>query len=310
MGFFIAAVLITGILLARRNMKSGRSDRRGAFRLLLFFVMTMLASWIVLGVQLRTLNPGSLFEELVFGRALGHALVHAVFAWLMYIALEPYVRRLWPETLVSWTRLLMGRYRDPLVGRDLLAGVTLGILLMTFATWLEPAARILFGFPQRLPNTMSFASQGSMQLRDAIGGTFIMAESSVYLPMVLLLVLLLLRVLLRRTWAAAFGFVVVFGGMATLGNESAGGAVLAWEFFGAALFSGAFAYCALRFGLLAAMGLFLTTSLNRVPVTADLSNWYAVFSLWVLAMLAGLAIYSFTLVLAGRPLFRKSLLDS
>jgi len=34
--------------------------------------------------------------------------------WLFYIALEPYVRRLWPKTLVSWHRLLAGRFR----GRD------------------------------------------------------------------------------------------------------------------------------------------------------------------------------------------------
>jgi hypothetical protein len=32
------------------------------------------------------------------------------------------VRRRWPATLVSWSRLLAGRFRDPLVGRDVLAG--------------------------------------------------------------------------------------------------------------------------------------------------------------------------------------------
>ena len=47
------------------------------------------------------------------------------FTWLLYIALEPYVRRRWPATLVSWSRLLAGGFRDPLVGRDLLAGCLL-----------------------------------------------------------------------------------------------------------------------------------------------------------------------------------------
>ena len=49
--------------------------------------------------------------------------------WVFYIALEPYARRLWPEMLVSWVRLFGGRFRDPLVGRDLLVGTVLGVAL-------------------------------------------------------------------------------------------------------------------------------------------------------------------------------------
>jgi serine/threonine-protein kinase len=50
------------------------------------------------------------------------------FIWALYIALEPYVRRRWPATLVSWSRLLAGRFRDPLVGRDVLVGCLAGDL--------------------------------------------------------------------------------------------------------------------------------------------------------------------------------------
>ena len=39
----------------------------------------------------------------------------AVRYWLYYLALEPYVRRLWPQALISWSRVLAGRVRDPLV---------------------------------------------------------------------------------------------------------------------------------------------------------------------------------------------------
>ena len=35
--------------------------------------------------------------DLVNGRALGHSLMHAVLMWFAYVALEPYVRRLWPR---------------------------------------------------------------------------------------------------------------------------------------------------------------------------------------------------------------------
>ena len=47
--------------------------------------------------------------------------------WLLYIALEPHLRRVWPETMIGWSRLLAGSVRDPLVGRDVLVGVLIAI---------------------------------------------------------------------------------------------------------------------------------------------------------------------------------------
>src|SRR5262249_32876026 len=46
--------------------------------------------------------------------------------WMLYIALEPFIRRKCPQTLISWTRVLAGEWRDPQVGRDLLAGAAFG----------------------------------------------------------------------------------------------------------------------------------------------------------------------------------------
>ena len=46
---------------------------------------------------------------------------------LVYLALEPIIRRRAPEVLISSTRLLAGRRWDPRVGRDLLAGLVLGV---------------------------------------------------------------------------------------------------------------------------------------------------------------------------------------
>ena len=47
--------------------------------------------------------------------------------WAVYLAIEPYIRRHWPQAIISWSRLLAGRLRDPLLGRDLLIGVLLGL---------------------------------------------------------------------------------------------------------------------------------------------------------------------------------------
>ena len=60
----------------------------------------------------------------------------AAATWVLYLALESYARRLHPRFLVSWNRLLLrGRYRDPLVGRDVLAGVALSTIVALF--WLQ-----------------------------------------------------------------------------------------------------------------------------------------------------------------------------
>jgi serine/threonine-protein kinase len=45
---------------------------------------------------------------------------------VLYLALEPWVRRRWPQTIISWSRLLSGQFRDPLVGRDILFSTMLG----------------------------------------------------------------------------------------------------------------------------------------------------------------------------------------
>src|SRR5258708_35681806 len=56
--------------------------------------------------------------------AVSQALPWAGILWLLYIALEPYVRRRWPNTIISWSRVLSGGgLRDPLVGRGVLGGI-------------------------------------------------------------------------------------------------------------------------------------------------------------------------------------------
>ncbi len=61
-------------------------------------------------------------------RAAARVFLAAVF-YIVYLAIEPYVRRHWPHAIISWSRLMAGRIRDPLVGRDTLYGVILGVVL-------------------------------------------------------------------------------------------------------------------------------------------------------------------------------------
>ena len=56
-------------------------------------------------------------------------LLAAALIWVLYVALEPYVRRRWPQTIISWTRVLNGQMRDPVVGGHILAGIFFGVFL-------------------------------------------------------------------------------------------------------------------------------------------------------------------------------------
>ena len=119
-GFHFSLLLGLG-LLARRNLRTGRGDRRFAFRLAAVLFVLVMLQWLLATHHV----PERSEFELVFG-----GLYRAFFAfglgWLFYIVLEPYARRLWPRTMISWMRLLDGRLRDPQLGRDVLIGCLWG----------------------------------------------------------------------------------------------------------------------------------------------------------------------------------------
>ena len=120
---FLLTILLGSILVARRNLRLGRGDRVGASRLALFVVIASLLAWVFSAHHVPTL-----FEFGLFVLATGWSLFLAGIIWLVYIAVEPYLRKHWPHALISWNRLLAGRVRDPLVGRDLLVGSAIGVL--------------------------------------------------------------------------------------------------------------------------------------------------------------------------------------
>src|SRR5580704_10924186 len=118
---FLLAMLVVGALLARRNLRLGRGDRRGAFRLAAFVVAAWTVAWFFGAHHVSSFAEiGLVIEFLLWGLGFSGS------TWLLYIALEPYVRRRWPATLVSWTCLLAGGFRDPLVGRGVLGGCLSG----------------------------------------------------------------------------------------------------------------------------------------------------------------------------------------
>ena len=122
----MAGYLLVAGFFARRNVRRGRGDAKGALRLASFAILAN----CIYGFFVYHYVPQAEYISVQF-ILLGAPLLFALLAWLGYMAVEPYGRQSWPRLMVSWQRLLNGRLRDPLVGRDVLLGIVAGSAMGT-----------------------------------------------------------------------------------------------------------------------------------------------------------------------------------
>jgi serine/threonine-protein kinase len=290
------AMMLGAALLARRNLRLGRGDRRGALRLASFvFAMTLL-DWL-----LSAHHVPSLVEEVsTFTVALAMCLLVSSVLWLIYVALEPYVRRRWPGRIIGWTRLLAGGWRDPLVGRDLLVGAFFGCALV-LVVFCRPLAASWLGLPPPRPGEIVLRG---FLLRYVFNTLTAQVLNSLLFSSMLMFLLLLLTIVTRRERVAVglLGLLVasLFFGSGNLALDAAVGA-------GAA---GLMLFVLVRFGMLALVFTeFFLLFFSLYPVTTDFAAWYAGAAVFAAALGVALVLYGLKTSLAGQPLFRGSLLN-
>ncbi len=294
----VLSILLGAILLARYNVRQGRGDRRGALRVALFIFVVSVLGWVFGASHVPTIIEVPIF----FFLAVSQALLLAGLLWLLYIALEPYVRRRWPNTIVAWSRVLSGSLRDPLVGRDVLVGVLFGIgqtllllLEQLVLRWLNSAPAGWGATLDAWPGVRYLIAQGFLNnLIEAIVFTLF-----------LFYLMFLWRVLTRRQWLATGLFFLTGVALSVLGTSNT---IIAVVFV--CLFVGLDVIALLRFGLLTlAICKFVGGLLLSVPITTDFSAWYAGSSLLVLLAVLALAGYAFHTSLGGQKLFEGKLLN-
>ena len=289
-------LLIVAAVLARRNLLRGRGDRRTATRLALVV--------LALGVVAHLFRVDHVSEPSaevdLLDRGIAYALYAAAQAWLLYIALEPYVRRRWPQTLISWTRLFAGRYRDPMIGRDLLIALVAGPALLTvkFASVHAPA---WFG-QAKLPPLSQWMSP-LVATRNLVFAACSVAVQSIFIALIILFLLFVSYMIFRRKWAA----ILTLGVVATVGlGDLAYGP--AYELAAGALSALILTFVLVRYGLLAfALTEYLRAFLEAVPFTLDPDAWYFGRSLAVILLLLGAAIYAFWSSLGEKAAFGVAL---
>jgi hypothetical protein len=256
----------------------GRGDHKAARRITAILFAAGVASWALAASHVPTS-----FELYLLVIGLSLAGFQAGFVGLLYLAVEPYVRRNWPDALISWVRIVAGRFRDPLVASHVLAGVCAGlvfVLLGAATIWATndlitsrsigvslSGARFLIGILLGDLNVSAFAITGAI------------------------LVLVLLRSLVRRPWVADALFIVVMVSVSFSSPALIPHAVL--------LFS-TYIWILRRFGLLALAALIFTAYLARTLPLA-VASWYTWLSLATLIVIASVAAWSLYAILASRP---------
>lgn len=290
-------VLVGSALFARRNLKLGRGDRRGATRLAFLFLILHMLYWLFMEHH----NGTAWAEFELFLVSVSGAVLSAVFVWLLYVALEPVVRRRWPQRIIAWSRLLAGAYRDPLVGRDILIGAVVGVG-MILCGLLSQIALPWIGQPPQL-----MLNPGNTEI-----GTHLFIEkfltqmnAGVVLSYIALFLLLLFVMVLRRE-RLAFGLLWF---LATVMNSLIGRVHVKMTFL-PALAAFLIVFVIYRYGLLAAVSAMFFFHLSIFyPMTTELTAWYATDFVIALVICLALAVYGFYISLAGQPLVAGKLLD-
>jgi hypothetical protein len=288
-GLLFFVLVAVGAVLARRNLKDGKSDQRGALRVAATVGLLMLAAQLL--EAHHTLTGAEVF--VIIG-AISWALFIAAFSWLSYVALEPYVRRYWPQALIAWTRLLAGRWRDRRVGRDLLIGSIVGLA----GVIIDRGAAALGGWRtgEQLiwrVDLDTLSSGGAL----AAGFLRTLALSTAF-SIDLLFLLLLLRVFAPRQWLAPVIAVAIIVG---LGFTAPTDPLLQLPL---AIASAALPVLLLtRYGLLAgATLLFIDSMSSQVIVSLDPSPFFARTMVVGVLLLAAPAMVGFYVSIAGQSL--------
>ncbi|MGH9861168.1 MAG: hypothetical protein ACRD5F_14190, partial [Candidatus Acidiferrales bacterium] len=289
---------VGGAYFARRNLKLGRGDRKGAFRIAIVGTLFGVVDW-ALGTH-HVADTNVVFGK--FMENLGRAVFLGVLLYVIYLALEPFVRRRMPGLLISWSRLLSGGSRDPLVGRDILIGIAFG-LLVTLASRAVVALPWWINVPNTVPlPTTRFVTGGAVT---AFSMLFAAITQGLLNGMAFLGGFFIFRVVFRVQWLAV-GAMTLLLSVLFVADVINIGVTLG---FGLAV-SALLMTVLLRFGLLAFTICWCTFLLNAVfYMPFDLSQSHGSNLLLPLGLIIGAALFGFYRSLGGRAVVGVALAE-
>jgi len=187
--------------------------------------------------------------------------------------------------MIAWSRILSGRWRDPVVGRHVLVGVGLGCLWAAAVPLDRTLSAALGGEPSvPVMTTMCQKLLGGRPALAAFGAALIAALARALL---FLLLLGILRAWLRHpTWAVIATGGLLFIVMAPGTTESP----TTWLTLGLLGIAPAL-WAMVRFGLVTlTTALFVFFTLNTSPFALSTASWFSGVTAFALAIVATLAL--------------------
>jgi serine/threonine protein kinase len=281
---FSVILLVIGIFCAvfyaRHNLRSGRGDRKGAIRLAMGLALLFLGAW------LPRVHPIPRME--MIGYSFSSAGIPALMAgmlWLVYMAIEPAVRAKWPHSLITWNRLLAGKFMDPLFGSHVLLGLVIGLAMRCVFLWRFHWTVAQGGPPD---DTNLDVLMGT---RMVIAVFFNTMFNAVVAGIVIFFVLTGLRKVVRRDWVAAIiaaGILIIQEGTIRTTTHPEIDIPLFIAIYMA------FAMSLFRMGLVPTIvAIFTVNIMGSIPVSGQFFAWYNSIAVFEVCFLAAVAIFGF-----------------
>jgi hypothetical protein len=293
----VLSIFVAAALIARHNVRKGRGDRRGAWQLAAFVTLAAVGVWLLDNKHVA--DPALEMQRFFIGQPLWAAGL----LWILYLAVEPYVRRFWPSTLVSWSRLMSRQWRDPLVGRDVLFGVALGLAIHAISageTYLE--SRLGYSWTPSVPDLEHLLGT-SMTVARILNQVFNAVLNAIFA----IFAMVLLKMLVKREWAAS-AIAIVLAMLLAVNTTPGGSEVI--QRTAALLVVSIVVITLQRLGLVATtMLFFMNFIMSSAAITLDTSRWFFPQSLIQLAIPVLLALYGFYASRGGEAIFGTRLLD-
>ncbi|MGD9590159.1 MAG: protein kinase [Pyrinomonadaceae bacterium] len=297
----VVIVLLAALALVRHNLKKGRGDVKGALKLFAFTFVTF-----TFGVVILTHKVGMPTEDMPrFVSIVAMNLLVPLTLLVLYLAIEPVARKRFPELLVSWNRLLAGRFTDPLIGRDVLIGLSVGVAMAWFVEMLK-ALLAKAGFGQLEP--FHWAQINNLDALHGVDVVMIVRlfdlvgflAFSIFLLFWFLFLSLLLK---RRYWAVAVTVLIVSA--PGIGAAFAGHYI---DLLEVGILSAVTMLCLVRFGLVTTW--MIAFAIPRTDLyTFDSGKYFATTTLFIIGFQAALAIGAFLIATKGQPWFKRDLLE-
>jgi serine/threonine-protein kinase len=286
------ALILAVAFFAYLNWKSGRADIPGASKLGLYFFVLTVMLWLLASHHPRA----SLALQSFVVQAMPRAFAEGAIMFALYLAIEPWGRRLWPRAMITWSRVLTGRWRDPQVGRDVLIGLLMAVVGVLLVRLIEFNTIRLGGPPVAWFGQLN-TEDLYVYLLGSFGATLVILSALMAIAPALILTasLLMFQALLRNKWLAAACFFALFDAASfqapwiTVLGGVLGTLVLVWVIY--------------RFGLFVLAIMQCGAALISAILTTDFTMWYGPSSLAAVIAVSAFALVGFRLSLLGRSLW-------